>query len=167
MLLLQKLQRTSIVSDTVKITDFFRFDCPFRMDFPRKQSPVFYAKKPLSFACSHGLGMLHNLHYGTGSGFRFPFIFIAVGHNVNYVKYSLRPSCRRTHSASLALHSISFGKIGTDGLSGCGRKSADFFPTLAFRRKWKEGLAMRLAFHFLRNDRQAPIERPDQVKNLS
>lgn len=65
------------------------------MDFPRKQSPVLSAINPLSFACSHGLGMLHNLHYSTGSTFRFSFIFLAVSYNVNYVKYSLRPRCQR------------------------------------------------------------------------
>ena len=33
------------------------------------------------------------------------------------------------------------------------------FPTLTFRRKWKEGLAMQWTFHFLRNDGQAATER--------
>lgn len=38
------------------------------------------------------------------------FIFVAVGHNRFYVKYSLRPSCQRPHSDCLALRSISYGK---------------------------------------------------------
>jgi len=36
---------------------------------------------------------------------------LSVSYNVNYVKYSLRPCCHRSHPASLALRSISFGKI--------------------------------------------------------